>query len=231
MIDTSLLDQINSFEPYLFPDEKLVEKYEGVGKVVDENGNILSHGANWLEGIEDSRKAGLARLYHKAAEYILYVGGIKLPKGFDIGDMIIFPMLRRIYTLLDYEFDFKQFLKYFYNTWSEVLNTWDITNAVNEFDYEAELTQMVAEKITIKFLENKNKKMYKQVNTYEQVEMENGALVTPVASLESQHGGVAHFIIDDNCYVLILKRESGYISTSWIFKEAFEVLKNLPSLN
>lgn len=72
--------------------------------------------------------------------------------------------------------------------------------------------------------------MYKQVETDTIATLEGGSNITPVATLADEHGGKAHIYIDDHCYVLILRRDMGYISTSWIFPEAFEVLKTLPSL-
>jgi len=85
--------------------------------------------------------------------------------------------------------------------------------------------------------------MYKQVDTAKQVAIINGGIVSPVASLEDEYGGKAHFTVDDSCYVLVLKdhklnssdelqkEDKDYFKNSpWIFHEAFEVLKTLPSL-
>ena len=73
--------------------------------------------------------------------------------------------------------------------------------------------------------------MYEKVETDVLATMQGGSNVTPVATLEDKHGGKAHFIVDDHCYVLILRRDMGYVMTAYIFPEAFEVLKTLPSLN
>ena len=72
--------------------------------------------------------------------------------------------------------------------------------------------------------------MYKQVETDILATLLGGANFKPVATLVDEHGGKAHIHIDDNCYVLTLRRDMGYVSTAWIFPEAFEVLKTLPSL-
>lgn len=60
--------------------------------------------------------------------------------------------------------------------------------------------------------------------------MENGPAGEPVATLADEWGGRCQICIDDHCYILRLKQESGlYRTTPYIFKEAFEVLKTLPS--
>lgn len=38
-------------------------------------------------------------------------------------------------------------------------------------------------------------------------ELKNGAKVIPLATLKDQHGGIAHIIEDDHCFVLILGSE------------------------
>lgn len=85
--------------------------------------------------------------------------------------------------------------------------------------------------------------MYKQVKTHKATINKNGNEFTPVATLESEYGGVAHFYIDDHCYVLGLERDCSKTSdnkspflrethpVTHIFPEAFEVLKKLPDLN
>ena len=72
--------------------------------------------------------------------------------------------------------------------------------------------------------------MYKQVETDKVAALYNGVKFTPVATLADDSGGRAQIHIDDHCYVLSLERDNGYINTAWIFPEAFEVLKTLPSL-
>jgi len=72
--------------------------------------------------------------------------------------------------------------------------------------------------------------MYKQVETDKDATLYNGVKFTPVATLADESGGRAQIHIDDHCYVLTLQRDQGYVNTPWIFPEAFEVLKTLPSL-
>ena len=72
--------------------------------------------------------------------------------------------------------------------------------------------------------------MYKQVETDILATLQGGTNFKPVATLVDESGGKAHIHIDDHCYVLTLRRDMGYVMTAWIFPEAFEVLKTLPSL-
>ena len=89
----------------------------------------------------------------------------------------------------------------------------------------------------------------KQEKPEEKALMESGQVVRPVATLiehvtgpgEGVDGvdgvrGKAHIIIDDHCYVLILetfagiRRRGRFRMTPWIFKEAFEILRDLPPI-
>lgn len=73
--------------------------------------------------------------------------------------------------------------------------------------------------------------MYKQVKTHEIAILDNGAEFKPVATLESEAGGVCHISIDDHCYKLTLKQNNGRFKvTPYIFGEALEVLRRLPPL-
>lgn len=73
--------------------------------------------------------------------------------------------------------------------------------------------------------------MYRQVETDKESILYNGEKFTPVATLEDEYGGRCQISIDDNCYTVKLKDTNGtYKNTSWIFPEAFDVLKTLPSL-
>lgn len=73
--------------------------------------------------------------------------------------------------------------------------------------------------------------MYKQVETDKNAVLDNGVEFTPVATLADEYGGRCQISIDDHCYILRLKQSDGkYKTTAWIFPEAFEVLKTLPSL-
>ena len=73
--------------------------------------------------------------------------------------------------------------------------------------------------------------MYKQVETDKNAVLDNGVEFTPVATLADEYGGRCQISIDDHCYILRLKQSDGkYKTSAWIFPEAFEVLKKLPSL-
>lgn len=70
--------------------------------------------------------------------------------------------------------------------------------------------------------------MYAQVETDEQFQLKAGVGMIPVATLADEHGGRLQIAVDDHCYVLYLKQPSGnYQSTSYIFREAFEVLRKM----
>ena len=93
--------------------------------------------------------------------------------------------------------------------------------------------------------------MYKRVKTVESITMDSGGLAEPVASLADEYGGMSHWIVDDHCYVLVnmvrveanegvgnspnlylLGQEPQRVGkmVAWIYAEALEVLKELPSL-
>jgi len=73
--------------------------------------------------------------------------------------------------------------------------------------------------------------MYKQVETDQNAVLDNGVEFTPIATLADEYGGRCQISIDDHCYILRLKQSDGkYKTTAWIFPEAFDVLKTLPSL-
>jgi hypothetical protein len=72
--------------------------------------------------------------------------------------------------------------------------------------------------------------MYKQIETDKIAILDNGTEFYPVATLVDEFGGRCQISIDDHCYILHLKQcNNRYKNTSWIFPEAFEVLKKLPS--
>lgn len=55
---------------------------------------------------------------------------------------------------------------------------------------------------------------------------------TPVLTLADEYGGRCQIVVDDKCYMLLLKREDGsYFSTDHIFPEAFAALMTLPPPN
>jgi len=73
--------------------------------------------------------------------------------------------------------------------------------------------------------------MYKQVETDSIAILDNDVQFNPVATLADEYGGRCQISIDDHCYKLSLKQSDGkYKTTPYIFPEAFEVLKTLPSL-
>lgn len=76
--------------------------------------------------------------------------------------------------------------------------------------------------------------MYTRVLTDSECEMEAGERFTPVATLADEYGGRLQIAIDDHCYVLRLRVSKGgphedkYRTVTHIFREAFEVLRELP---
>lgn len=75
--------------------------------------------------------------------------------------------------------------------------------------------------------------MYQQTETTKEITMQNsGNKIQPVATLVDEWGGMCQIVEDDHCYVVCLKKEDDtYLPTTHIFKEAFDVLKNLPKLD
>lgn len=72
--------------------------------------------------------------------------------------------------------------------------------------------------------------MYTQTDTPDAaVVMVGGSHMEPVATLEDEYGGRAQICVDDHCFILMLKRDNGYITTPHWFQEAVNVLKTLPS--
>jgi len=73
--------------------------------------------------------------------------------------------------------------------------------------------------------------MYVQVETDKAAIYQNGAIISPVATLEDQYGGKCQITKDDGCYKINLRKEDGkYYPTPHIFPEAFLVLRELPIL-
>ena len=80
--------------------------------------------------------------------------------------------------------------------------------------------------------------MYEQVQAHDQVRLRNGTPITPVATLEDEHGGRAHIWIDDHCYQLGVEQlhrgnvhpPNYVVPVTHIFPEAFQVMKTLPDL-
>ncbi len=73
--------------------------------------------------------------------------------------------------------------------------------------------------------------MYKQVETDKNAVLYNGVEFEPVATLADEYGGRCQIAIDDRCYQVLLKQADGrYKPTTYIFNEAFSVLKKQPNL-
>jgi len=74
--------------------------------------------------------------------------------------------------------------------------------------------------------------MFKWVDTDPEATLDNGVEFKPIATLADEHGGRCQIFIDDGCYVIALKQESGkYRLTKHIFPEVFQVLRHLPCLS
>lgn len=62
--------------------------------------------------------------------------------------------------------------------------------------------------------------------------MYNDVRCKPIATLADEYGGRCQIDIDDHCYILRLQQnDNKYKTTPYIFKEAFNVLKNLSEPN
>lgn len=84
--------------------------------------------------------------------------------------------------------------------------------------------------------------MYKQMKTDKEAILDNGDVggckFTPIATLANgessclaEPSGRCQIAIDDHCYVIYLRQKNGrYKATAWIFKEVFDVLKTLPTI-
>ena len=76
--------------------------------------------------------------------------------------------------------------------------------------------------------------MYTPIETVKSITLDNDEAAEPVASLRSEHGAEAHIIVDDHCYVLVhnaASEDGKFRYHTHIFREAFEVLKTLPTPN
>ena len=69
----------------------------------------------------------------------------------------------------------------------------------------------------------------KRVKTDSEVTLKNGTVFKPVATLVDAAAGRVQIVLEEGCYVLCVKREDGYVFTPYIFREAFEVLRTLPT--
>lgn len=74
--------------------------------------------------------------------------------------------------------------------------------------------------------------MYVQIETTSEITMDNGNIIHPIATLRDEYDSVCQIINDDHCYVVCLKQPDGkYTPTTHIFREVFEVLKELQHPN
>ena len=70
--------------------------------------------------------------------------------------------------------------------------------------------------------------MYRQSETQETAILQSGVEIRPVATLKDPYGGIVHVWIDDHCYQIGI--EGGGITrpTTYIFREAHQLLSELP---
>ena len=69
-----------------------------------------------------------------------------------------------------------------------------------------------------------------QKETDREAVMKNGSVVTPVATLKDQYGGISHIIEDDHCYVLINGAvDRPFAMVRHWYPEAVEAMKTLPA--
>jgi len=80
--------------------------------------------------------------------------------------------------------------------------------------------------------------MYRVVKTDEKViwgkkEDVDCVVVSPAITLADEFGGRAQIIVDDQCYVLLLKQHQAenYNHTAWWFKEAVEAIRGLETIS
>lgn len=73
--------------------------------------------------------------------------------------------------------------------------------------------------------------MYIQIKTTEKIEMHNGIIRHPVATLKDEYGSMCQIVNDDHCYIVCLIQQDGkYKPIFHLFKEVIQVLKKLPLL-
>lgn len=71
--------------------------------------------------------------------------------------------------------------------------------------------------------------MYRKVETTPEIEMDNGIVRHPIATLKDDFGGICQIVSDDHCYIVCLKQTDGkYKPTFHLFEEVLTVLKELP---
>ncbi len=64
----------------------------------------------------------------------------------------------------------------------------------------------------------------------ESATLNNGEVVTPLATLKDQYGGISHIIEDDHCYVLLNgSADRLFAMVRHWYPEAVEAMKTLPT--
>ena len=76
---------------------EILERYENVGRVLDENNKIVKKGVNWLQGLEGHVKDNIALLYENQAKLMLESTDSSSSGSFET---VAFPMVRRIFSKL-----------------------------------------------------------------------------------------------------------------------------------
>jgi len=71
--------------------------------------------------------------------------------------------------------------------------------------------------------------MYKVLDTPDKEVKWGEGSVTPVMTLADEYGGRVQIILDDKCYVCLLKQEDGYAGIIWLFSELVRALRRLPN--
>lgn len=72
--------------------------------------------------------------------------------------------------------------------------------------------------------------MYQQIPTDNSFVTIGGGHRTPIATLADQYGGRAQIAIDDHCYVLFLRQESGqYKAVYHWWEEVIKLIQTMPT--
>lgn len=77
--------------------QEITERYENVGRVADNSGNVIKKGVNWLQGLKGHVKDNIALLYENQAKHLLESSDSSSSGSFET---VAFPMVRRIFSKL-----------------------------------------------------------------------------------------------------------------------------------
>lgn len=77
----------------------IIERYQNVGKKVDNKGNVIKEGMNWLKGLDGHVKDNIALLYENTAKNMILEGGTDTSSAGSF-QTVAFPMVRRIFSKL-----------------------------------------------------------------------------------------------------------------------------------